>query len=65
MAGVGAEADTPVGLGAVVTAVEAVAVEVDEPAASRALASPLPEISPDAAHESNVGAAQSGLLDLS
>jgi hypothetical protein len=44
MAGCCAEADAPVGLGAEVTAVEAVAVEVDEPAASRALASHAPAL---------------------
>lgn len=38
MAGFPAEADAPVRLGTEVTAVEPVAVEVDEPPASRALA---------------------------
>lgn len=39
MAGVPAETDAPVGLAAEVTAVEPLAVEVDEAAADRALAS--------------------------
>src|SRR4051794_29757446 len=65
MAGCCAEADAPVWLGAEVTAVEAVAVEIDEPAASRALSSPLPEIDADAAHAFNVGAVDCrGLISL-
>jgi hypothetical protein len=65
MAGRCAEADAPVWVGAEVTAVEAVAVEIDEPAASRALSSPLPEIEADAAHAFNVGAVDCrGLISL-
>jgi hypothetical protein len=60
-----AEADAPVGLGAVVTAVEAVAVEIDEPAASRALACLLPEIEAYAAHAFNVGPVECAWFDLS
>jgi hypothetical protein len=60
-----AEADAPVGLGAEVTAVEAVVVEIEEPAPSRALASPLPEIEAYAAHAFNVGAVECPWLDLS
>jgi hypothetical protein len=65
MAGVCAEADAPVGLGAEVAAVEAVPVQVDEPTATRAPASPLRELGTVAAHASNVGAAESAWLDLS
>jgi hypothetical protein len=65
VAGCSAETDAPVGLGAEVSAVEAVAVEVDEPAARRALAFLLPEIEADAAHGSNIGAVGYAWLDLS
>ena len=44
-------------------AVEAVTVEVDQPAAIRALASPLPEVEAEAAHASKVGADKTALPD--
>jgi hypothetical protein len=53
-----AEVATAARLGRVVTAVEAGAVEVDEPSATRALAPPLLEIEADTTHAFNVAAAK-------
>jgi hypothetical protein len=58
MAGCCAEANAPAGLGAEVTAVETLAVEVDEALASRARASLLLEVEADAGDVFNVAAAQ-------
>jgi hypothetical protein len=52
--GPGAETDTTVRPGREVTAVAAFAVEADEPAATRALAYPVPEVG--GVHVFNVGA---------
>jgi len=57
VAGARAKVTTTVGVGDEMAAVQAIAVEVDESAATRALASPLPEVEAEAAHSPKVGAA--------
>jgi hypothetical protein len=63
MAGRWTEVKATVGSGSEVTAVGTVAVEIDEPAATRALASPLSEVGAD--HAFKVGAAECAQPDPS
>ena len=65
MAGFRAEADAPVGLAAEVTAVDAVAGEVDRPTATRTLTTQAREFETVAAHVVTIGAAEPcGLISL-